>query len=170
MPYPAGGGYDVLLGTRTFPGVIERIDPKKNHAVTQELDIRAFVAKAWGIEKYDQGPCLSAYNRIVPFMDPQSGKMVHLIGLCVQQSPATVPPHNIALYLIRRASGKYELREVRDLTHPVPAGQTLRAMRTIGLSPFQADQSRVLYFGGFDGYSGPHHNTAWIYRGELAAK
>ena len=26
IPDPAGGGYDVLLGTRAFPGVIERIE------------------------------------------------------------------------------------------------------------------------------------------------
>ena len=168
VPDPAGGGYDVLLGTRTFPGVIERIDPRKNHAVTLELDIRAFVAHAWDTREY-HGPCLSAYNSMVPFTDPKSGEKVYLIGLCVQQTPATMPPHNIAYYLIRRASDKYELREVRDVAHPVPAGQTLRAVRTISLSPFQADRGRVLYFGGFDAYGGPHHNTAWIYKGALSA-
>jgi hypothetical protein len=93
-----------------------------------------------------------------------------LIGLCVQQPPATVPPHNIASYLIRRASGKYELREVRDPAHPVPAGQSLRAARTICLSPFESDQGRVLYFGGYDAYNGLHHNTSWIYKGVLSAE
>jgi hypothetical protein len=133
-----------------------------------ELDIRAFVAHAWGKKEY-HGPCLSAYNHMVPFTDPKSGEKVYLIGLCVQQTPATEPPHNIAYYLIRRASDNYELREVRDLAHPVPAGQTLRAVRTICLSPFQADRGHALYFGGFDAFGGPHHNTAWIYKGALSA-
>src|SRR3989442_5219974 len=40
-------GHDVLLGAREQPGVIERIDLSRNHAVTLELDVRNYFAKIW---------------------------------------------------------------------------------------------------------------------------
>lgn len=169
VPAAPDGDREVLLGTRAYQGVIERIDPGKGHAVAVDLDIKAFVAKAWGLEKYN-GVCLSAYNRIVPFTDPRSGQKLHLIGLCVRRPGALKPPNNGAHYLIRRPDGSYELGSVYDPDNPVPAGESLRAVRTICVSPFPEDRGRVLYFGGYDAYGGPHHNTAWIYRASAAGK
>jgi hypothetical protein len=163
VPAARDADRDVLIGTRTYQGVVERIDPGKDHAASVELDIKGFVAKAWGIGKYD-GVCLSAYNRLVPFANPLTGEKLHLIGLCVRHPGALAAPNNGAYFLVRHLDGSYELGGVYDPANPVPAGQSLRAVRTICVSPFPEDQGRVLYFGGYDAYGGPHHNTAWIYK------
>ena len=162
VPDPQGGGHEVLIGTRAHPGIVERIDPGKNHAVTVELDIKAFVAKAKSVKKY-KGGCLSAYNRLVPFTTG-TGEKVHLIGLCLPQAEALQPPDNGAFFLVRRLDGTYELGSVYDPRNPVPAGQSLRAVRTICVSPFPEDRERTLFFGGYDAYGNRHYNTAWIYK------
>jgi hypothetical protein len=46
----------------------------------------------------------------------------------------------------------------------------LLATRTIEVSPFPEDESRVLYFGGFDCAGVDSRNTAWIYKGTFKAK
>ena len=51
VPAPDGDG-EVLLGSRAQPGVIERIDPRAEYAVTVELDIREHFAKAWNLPNY----------------------------------------------------------------------------------------------------------------------
>ncbi|MCY3018998.1 MAG: hypothetical protein NTW87_08220 [Planctomycetota bacterium] len=158
--------HQVLLGTRAHPGVVERIDPAKDHAVSVELDIKARFAKEWGLAEL-RGPALSAYNRMVPFGVPGSGELVHFIGVWVNHPDHRTPPHNGAYYLVRRQDGHYDCGTVYDREHPMAAGRGLVATRTIEVSPFPEDRGRVLYFGGYDCASQESHNTAWIYKGLL---
>jgi hypothetical protein len=156
-------GHEFLIGTRAGAGVIERIDPKHDNAVATELDLKAYFAKAFGVKEIS-GLILSAYNWPTPFTCPTTGENVTLIGVLAGRPNWKTPPTNGSVFLVRRANGKYEWGNVFDPSHPVPQGQQLRATRSICLSPFPEDHGRVLYFGGFDAFAPPHHNTAWIYR------
>ena len=51
VPAPDGDG-EVLLGSRAQAGVIERIDPHAEYAVTVELDLREHFAKVWNLPEY----------------------------------------------------------------------------------------------------------------------
>jgi hypothetical protein len=49
---------------------------------------------------------------------------------------------------------------------------SLQGTRTIRVSPFNEDQGRIIYFGGFDVASQylagkRSHNTAWIYSADI---
>jgi len=54
---------------------------------------------------------------------------------------------------------------VYDYDHPIRDGKSLRAIRTIVVSPFSEDDSKVIYFGGYDVAGRFNHNAAWIYKG-----
>jgi hypothetical protein len=169
VPDPAGGHHEVLVGTCNYPGVVYRIDPEKNCAVTTELDIRAYFAQAWGVPASLPGPCLSAYNRLVPVTDPDTGETVHLIGLWVNHpGPRGGEQRSSAWYLVRHRDGTYGYNRVFDPKNPLPSPpRGLVATRTIEASPFPEDKGRVLYLGGYDCASIESHLTAWIYRGVL---
>jgi len=162
-------GHQVILGTRAWPGVVERVDPKKGHKATVEVDIKTYFAAVFGIPAYT-GPALASYNWITPFTHPGTGETVYLIGLWVSHPDPPQPPSNGAFYLVRRADGAYEWGCIHDPAHPFPAGRRMRGARAICVSPFPEDQGRVLYFGGFDAWAGPHHNTAWIYKAVATAR
>jgi len=168
IPDPADG-HEVLIGTRAWPGVVERIDPKKNHEVSVEVDIKGYFAKVFGIAAY-KGPALAAYNWLTPYTHPATGETVHLIGLWVNHPGKPRPPNNCSHYLVRRHDGSYEWGSIYDPAHPVPAGLEMRGARAISVSPFPEDQGRVLYFGGYDAWGGPHHNTAWIYKATVTPR
>jgi hypothetical protein len=163
---PAGGGHQVLLGTCNYPGVVYRIDPRRNFAVTTELDIRAYFAKAFGVGEL-RGPCLSAYNNFLPATDPDTGEKVHLLGLWINHPDGRATENGAsAWYLVRHADGTYAHGCVFDSKHPKPnAPRGLLATRTIEVSPFPEDKGRVLYFGGFDCAHIESRDTAWIYKG-----
>jgi arylformamidase len=166
VPASDGRG-DMLLGTRAWPGVIERIDPRDNHRVTVELNLKDYFAKAWHLPSYT-GPSLSAYNRITPWTVPGAGERVHLIGVAVAHpTEGHTPPHNGSWYLVRNADGRYCHGYINDSAHPLPAGQNLRGTRAIEVSPFAADTGRVLYFGGADIGKQISLDTAWIYNATL---
>jgi acetyl esterase/lipase len=166
VPAPDGKG-QVLLGTRAAQGVIERIDPRDNHRVTVELDIKAHFARHWNLPRYT-GPALSAYNRITPWTVPGGGEAVHLIGVAVAHPMLRdTPPHNGSWYLVRHADGHYTAGYIDDPARPVAVGQSLRGTRAIEVSPFPEDGGRVVYFGGAD--IGKHIalDTAWVYKGTI---
>jgi hypothetical protein len=169
IPDPAGGGHQVLLGTCNYPGVVYRVDPKKNCAVTTEIDIRAYFAKVFGVAKLG-GQCLSAYNNFLPVADPDTGEKVHLLGLWINHPDGRATEKGAsAWYLVRHADGTYGHGRVFDPQHAKPnPPRGLLATRTIDISPFPEDKGRVLYFGGFDCAGIESRNTAWIYRGTLA--
>jgi hypothetical protein len=169
VPDPGGGAHQVIIGTCAYPGVVYRIDPARDHEAVRELDIRQYFAQAWGVESRS-GPCLSAYNRIVPATDPETGVRVHLIGVCVTHPDGRdTELGRSAWYLVRHVDGTYAHGRVFDPDVPdpnPPAG--LVATRTIEIAPWD---EREIYTGGYDGAANKrkNHNTAWIYRGVLAA-
>jgi hypothetical protein len=155
-------GRQDLLGAREEPGVVERIDPDADFAVTTEYDIRAEYTAAWGPFS---AATLAAYNDILPVVDPVTGETAMLIGLWVNHPDRRTPPNNGSNYLVRQPDGTYERAVVFDWDDPLPAGQELRATRHIVASPFPGDEA--LYFAGFDaGGAGSKLDTAWIYRAE----
>ena len=171
IPDPAGGKHEVLLGTCNYPGVVYRIDPARNFAVTTELNIRDYFAKAFGVAEL-RGPCLSAYNDFLPVTDPNTGEKVLLLGVWINHPAGrTTAAGSSAWYLVRHADGTYSHGRVFDPAHPQPnPPRGLLATRTIEVSPFPDDAGRVLYFGGFDCAGIVSHNTAWIYKGTLREK
>ena len=171
IPDPGGGRHQVLLGTCDYPGVVYRIDPGRDGAVTTELDIRAYFAKAFGVAEL-RGPCLSAYNNFLPATDPDSGDEVLLLGVWINHPDGKQSDNGAsAWYLVRHADGTYGHGRVFDPQHARPnPPRGLLATRTIEVSPFPEDKGRVLYFGGFDCADIESHNTAWIYRGTLKRK
>ena len=74
---PNGSG-EIILAARENPGVIERIDPTKNHEVTVEINVAEYFSKLWNTKKRG---CLMAYNDMAPFNIPGTDTIVHLIGL-----------------------------------------------------------------------------------------
>src|SRR3989442_7190549 len=76
-------GHDVLLGAREQPGVIERIDPSRNHAVTLELDVRNYFAKIWYGGQLYRDVTLIAYNDMTAAVHPKTREPIHLLGLWV---------------------------------------------------------------------------------------
>ena len=165
---PKGGKLQVLLGTCHYPGVVYRIDPNQNYAVTTELDIHAYFAKVFGVATL-RSPSLGAYNNFLPVTDPDTGQSVLLFGVWVN-SPGgrATDMGSSAWYLIRHADGSYGHGQVFDPNHTRPnPPRGLVATRTIERSPFPEDHGRVLYFGGYDCASIDSHNTAWIYKGTL---
>lgn len=161
VPDPRGDGHEVLLGARSWPGVIERIDPTQGHAVTVEIDVREFLARVWRTDRVRATSVVLSYQGFTPAKDPVTGEQVQLTGLRVLDPDLPVPGFRGALYLIRHLDASYELAEVPN---DLPTG-TLRATRAIGVSPFVAEGSS-LYFGGYDVAADPSHNTAWILRGD----
>ena len=168
IPAPAGGGHQVLLGACTYPGVVYRIDPKRNFEVTTELDIRAYFAKAFGVAEL-RGPCLSAYNNFLPVTDTDTGEKVHLLGLWIRHPAGRATENGAsAWYLVRHTDGTYAHGRVFDPQHLRPnPPRGLLATRTIELSPFPEDKGRVLFFGGFDCAGVASRDSAWIYKGTM---
>ena len=158
-------GHDVLLGAREQPGVIERIDPSRNHAVTLELDVRNYFSKIWYGGQLYRDVTLIAYNDMTAAVHPKTGEPIHLIGLWVLHPERRSELGASSWYLVRYRDGSYAHGRVFD-----PGDSTMRARgglrgtRAIVVSPFAEDRARVFYFGGFDAYGGPHQDTAWIYR------
>jgi hypothetical protein len=167
IPDPNGGQHQVLLGTCHYPGVVYRIDPSRGCAVTTELDIRAYFAKAFGVAKL-AGPCLSAYNNFLPATDPDTGEKILLLGVWVNHPDGKATEKGAsAWYLVRHADGTYSHGRGFDPKNPRPnPPRGLLATRTIELSPFPEDKGRVYYFGGYDCADIESHSTAWIYKGE----
>lgn len=168
VPERAGGDHESILGTCAWPGVVYRMDPEQGHKAVRELDIRAYFAEVWGVD-FAAGPCLSAYNRLVPASDPDTGEQLHLIPVWVAHpdAPGTELGPS-AWYLVRHADGSYSHGRVFDPRRPSPnQPRGLTATRTIEASPFPEDGGRVVYMGGFDCAKQDSHNTAWIYRGVL---
>jgi len=164
VPAPDDDG-EVLLGSRAQPGVIERIDPRAEYAVTVELDVREHFAKAWDLSNYRRA-ALSAYNTMTPWTNPTSGEQVHLIGVAVlHPTHADTPPHNGAWYLVRHSTGHYSTGYIYDSEHPVPSGKNLRGTRAMIASPFD---NTTVFAGGGDIGKQISLNTAWIYKSTLS--
>jgi poly(A) polymerase len=164
VPNPAGQGEVLLAAVEGNAGRIVRVDPASG-AETSELDIRAFLAAAWGAPV---GYIIAAYNDMT-----KVGDLV-LIGAhaFIPPGAAIAPGHTVVdvgygrvdsggWYLVRHADGRYDLHRIA-----LPARDDRRALvavRAIAPSPFPGDDG-ALYFAGYDANKVPAHNTAWIAR------
>jgi hypothetical protein len=101
---------------------------------------------------------------------PHKGRLYAGVGY---PAPDNTPERSSVYFLIRHRDATYEWGRVFDPAVPLPnpAAGGLRATRALRLSPFPEDGGYALFFSGFDAASqtGPvWHNTAWIYKGNLA--
>jgi|JI6StandDraft_1071083.scaffolds.fasta_scaffold00592_6 arylsulfatase A-like enzyme len=154
---PRGTAHQSMLFARSWPGVIERIDPDRDHAVTVELDVRDYFARLWNDETVRQTSVTLAYTRFTPMPDPRTGEIVHLVGLWLNH-----PGHPGAHFLIRHLDGTYE-------SAGFEGAYDLRATRCMAVSPFLADEGAVFFFGGYDAAGAAAADTAWIAQGDWAA-
>ena len=175
VPDPEGGRHEVLIANFECPGTLVRFDPTKLDrngliAPVLEIDIKDYFNAAWNTPQARRRGAIAAYNRFLSVTDPKSGEPLWLCGAWVERPGSPNPPNNGSCYLIRHRDGRYDWGTIYDAAHPVPAGHKLTGCRDIEPSPFPGEAGRVFYFCGYDGGAGPSHNTAWIYRGELAPR
>lgn len=165
IPDPGGAGHDVLLLAHARSGRIVRVDPMTGFGKTLELDITSGFAEVWG-----SAPSWVDFggNHFVALQHPQTADQVLAIGLKIRHPQSQQNPHNGAWYLLRQNDGSYSYGLSYDFADPPVAPTSLRSVRAIAASPFVEDQGRAIYFGGFDAQSGDR-DSAWIYRGKLAA-
>jgi len=159
---------ELILCSRETDGVIEIINPQRNHERRVEFDIRKHFGGLVGAQDGQRFTTLFAYNEMTPAVHPDTGARVLLIaggimpGLTGNDARA-----KCAWYLVRHADGPYGTGQIFDPAVVPTAVGGLRSARTVCISPFPEDKGRVLYFGGFDAAQGPHRDTAWIYKGTL---
>src|SRR5260221_10686140 len=160
-----GSSKEVLLAAVEGDAArIVRVDPASG-AETTELDLRAFLADAWG-ERV--GYVIAAYNDMT-----KSGDLL-LIGVhaFIPLRAPIAPGHAVVdvgygrvesggWYLVRHADGRYALRRI---ALPAPDdGRAPVAVRTIAAPPFPA-AAGAFYFARYDANKAPAHDTAWIAR------
>jgi hypothetical protein len=166
----ATGGEALLAAVDGSAARIVRVDPRDGSDGT-ELDLPDFLRQHWGMPA---SYVIAAYNDMAKIPDPVGGTAL-LIGIeaFIPQRAELAAGHGVVSvgygrleaggwYLVRRANGYYDLRQV------VAPDRSLVATRTIRLSPFPEDRNAV-YFAGYDANKAPAHDTAWIYRSTTAA-
>jgi hypothetical protein len=171
VPNPSGKGEVILFRSSN---AVRHIAPADNYKETVELDLNSYFGD---FLKTPMPFVLCAYNDFLPYVVPGVGETVYLFGVFTKYSSHEVQNHPEwrvfrtptetyaaeGRYLIRHTSVRHVSFDVAEVTDP--ALPILASVRTITVSPFPADNGRVLYFGGFDCASQPSHNTAWIYQG-----
>jgi hypothetical protein len=168
IPDPQRPGKELLLCSREVDGVIEVINPQRNHEARVEFDLRKHFGGLVGARDGQLFTTLFAYNEMTPAVHPDTGERVLLIagGIMPGLQGADARAKG-AWYLVRHSGGRYGTGQVFDPAVVPHAVGGLRGARTVCVSPFPEDKGRVFYFGGFDAAQGPHRDTAWIYRALL---
>lgn len=143
---PRGTANDVLVFTRAWPGVIERLDPANGNTVVVELDVRDFLARKLQDDSLRVADLRIGYTAFSKAVDPVNGEKVQLIGLWLNAPGAGT------LFLVRHHNATYEFAgfNIGDL----------RAVRCIAASPFAGQAG--FYIGGYDVNGLAATNTAWI--------
>ena len=172
VPSPSGNGEVLIAAVEGDAARIVRIDPNDGSDAT-ELDLATFLSRQWQTRATY---IIAAYNDMTRLHDNRRGDLL-LIGFEAFISPGAPVPsgHRIVdvgygrldaggWYLVRYPDGRYDLRQI---TASRIAEQALVATRSIAPSPFPNDAS-TLYFAGYDANKAPAHNTAWIFRANLA--
>ncbi|MBU0606351.1 MAG: hypothetical protein KKI08_00640, partial [Armatimonadetes bacterium] len=168
IPDPEREGKELLLGSREVDGVIEVINPQRNHDHRVEFDLRRHFGGLVSAREGQRLTTLFAYNEMTPAVHPDTGERVLLIGGGIMPGlPGDDARAKGAWCLVRHADGRYGTVAIYDPAVFPPARGGLRSVRTICASPFAEDRGRVWYCGGFDAAQGPHLDTAWIYMGSL---
>lgn len=180
VPSPGGKG-EVLWFVALRK--VRRLAPAAGFQETIELDLPVFLTEKLGVQVVG---ALAAYNDLMPYVLPGTGERLGLFGFECSHPAAVINSHPGIKARVqkletarggRSGSGRYCIRHAKgaDITYEVaeitdPREPQLVATRTLAVSPFPEDRGRALYFGGYDCNSVPSHNTAWVYRGELATK
>jgi hypothetical protein len=159
---PDGQGQVLLGALEGNPAKILRFTPTKSNdePVFEEYDISHSISPP--IPK--PGYVLAAYNSMTPVHDPDTGDLVHLIGLDIMNGGSAKFNLHYTGYLIRDGRGEFSFHQVKALPEGI---QNLDGIRTMTISPFPEDQGQVLFFGGHDAHNIPVPSgapTAWIYR------
>ena len=90
VPNPDGSSNGVLLLCRAWSGVIERIDPTADHAVTVELDVRDYFARRWNDDRVRGSSVTIGYTGFTAATNPVTGEAVGLVG--VQDADCNAAP------------------------------------------------------------------------------
>ena len=175
IPNPTGSGQSLLFcwapNEYASIGCIMRLDPDGKGGYTQIQEV--FLDKL--VRQYLDGipvdVILAGYNNILPIKDPATQETNYLVGMIAGISGKRFPATNNgvyagALYAIRDSKGGYRISEVNGRISS--SNPPLVATRCYALSPFKADNGKVIYFGGYDGSFILCSNTAWIFRTNLA--
>jgi hypothetical protein len=166
IPAPSGHGQSILAGLEDWNSLMVQIYPNLGYLYHVELDIKAFLMQQWGGLSFFPY-AVPAYNDIVTVTDPNTDEPIQLISLTAfSPNPDQA---NSAWYLIRHQDASYELREIQPIPTDTNPNPDLIGTRTIVVSPFAQDNGQVVYFGGYDAFGFPAHNTGWIYKAPLDA-
>ncbi|MEO6166547.1 MAG: T9SS type A sorting domain-containing protein [Chitinophagales bacterium] len=168
-----GTGYDLWFYWNDY---FRRLQPQNNDAIINELKVSTDLSLQSG--RVFSGLITAAYNDHSLFWkDPVTNDTLMLFGLQAMYDSAWLSsnPHpNIAgrstdgMYYSRKQNGEsitYQLHYIVNNTPDVI--DTLLATRTICISPFPEDSSKVLYAGGYHTNLVWLNNTAWVYRGSF---
>jgi hypothetical protein len=180
VPAEDGSGKEVILvGIENPPEpILVRIEPHHGHRAVTELNYNEYFTRVFGrkpqmlggsAQHPHAGNEIPALNRFDPFLDPETGELDHFVTLFLFHPDDPAEGCNNAYFLVRRAPGEYDWGEV---TSDLPAGESLRGVRTIEKSPFH-DEPRTYYFGGF--FTGPdvqppRPHLAWIFKGTVGKR
>lgn len=177
VPNPNGLTNEVLLLARSWPGVIERLDPDTNSStpLAVELDVRDFFARQRQDDRIRTSSVTVGYTSFTPARHPVTGEAIHLIGLWLEDPSFNAPGGVLdGAWLIRHHDGTYEAASVGpqlDPSTPAPVAG-FRATRCLALSPFPEDHGASFYLGGYDTGEdavGAAADTAWIAAGNWRA-
>ena len=114
---------------------------------------------------------LAGYNNILPVLNPDTKEQAYLMGFECWVGGRQFPCwqgnerggfYAGAMYAIRDKNAKYWLNEVNGPT--TVEKSPLQSVRTYEVSPFESEEGKVIYFGGFVADHGPSPNTAWVYK------
>jgi len=114
---------------------------------------------------------LAGYNQILPILNPTTREPAYLMGFecwvggrqfSCWQGNERGGFYAGAMYAIRDKNAQYWLSEVNGPT--TVDKSPLQSVRTYEVSPFESEDGKVIYFGGFVADHGPSHNTAWVYK------
>ena len=102
-------GRGLLLCSREVDGVIEVVDPQRNHEARGEFDMRKHFGGLVRAQDGQRFTTLFAYNEMTPAVHPDTSERVLLIaggimpGLAGEDARA-----KCAWYLVRHADGRYD--------------------------------------------------------------
>lgn len=165
IPHPSTPDTRVLIGAREHPGVVEMIEPHRDHRVTVEYDVRGHYLAQWG--QLGGSASIIAYNEFTELRHPDSGELLHWAGLYINAPSDLAPLDEASHFLVRHVDGTYEHGIITKPGDSNSSARELRGARTLAPSPFPEDEGRVFYIGGFDAHGSGHRSTGWIYRAEL---
>ncbi len=178
IPAPNGLGDSLIFlwmpgsdsGSNSDEGLILRLDPDGKGGYQQFREASTASLLSTYLGTVISAP-MGAYNNFLTVIDPTTGHEVYLFGMQTNIPGNTALPnygqrfYAGALYVIRDSAGQYRVHEVNG-KFPA-ANPPLVSVRSYVLSPFPADQEKVIYFGGFDANYIPGSNMAWIFRTSL---